>query len=126
MCFCHFQMLTEHGDRGGSSVIVVIAPGTGRLGELLNLGKQARALGIRVATINYPQMARPTHSSLDALAHETNAPAFTVHERRQNQEHSFLNAYFELTQSMLAIRNEFYQGDRSKIPVEVIVAELYY
>ncbi|XP_059491187.1 calcium-activated chloride channel regulator 1-like [Neocloeon triangulifer] len=118
------DMLTENGEQGGNSVILVIAPGTGRLGELLNLGNQARALGIKIATINYPQMARPTHSSLDALAHLTDAPAFTVLEKRQNQDASFLNSYFELAQALLAIRNEFYQGDRIKLPVEIHRKEL--
>lgn len=117
-------MLEEHGGGGrttAASVILVIAPGTGRLGELLALSDRAKRMGTRIATINYPNFARPTHSALDALAHATGGPAFTVLERRQNQVASYLNMYFELTQALLTVRDEFYQGDRSKIPIEVII-----
>jgi hypothetical protein len=115
------QKLEEQARSGSSAatVVVVIAPGTGRLGELLKLSERARRMGTRIATINYPRLARPTHSPLDALAHATGGLAFTVSERRYNEDFSYLSTYFDLTQALLSICNEFYQGDRANIPVEV-------
>ncbi|CAB3378435.1 Hypothetical predicted protein [Cloeon dipterum] len=113
------DMLTKHGKQGGNSVIVLVAPGTDRVNELKNLGNVAKSQSIRIATVTYPQIARSTYSSLDSLAHATGAPAFTVMEKRQNHEKSFFDSYFELTQAFLAITNEFYQGDRSKLRVQI-------
>jgi hypothetical protein len=116
----YFQMLDERTRTSGpgSSVIVLIAPGTRNYApEITKEILRSVDLKIRIATVTYPGMYR--ERSLDWIAQKTNGAAFTVTEARQNMASSYISTYFKLTNVLYSITEMYYQGSRSDLPMEV-------
>ncbi|GLG98032.1 Uncharacterized protein GBIM_04671 [Gryllus bimaculatus] len=114
------ERTTTHGP--ASSVIVVIAPGMDHVKEVNALLPRAISFGVKIATINYPHIQRP--SSLDSLAHATGGVAYTVMEERYNMAISFVSTYFKLANVMFSIATRFYEGRPNGMPVEIHRREL--
>ena len=100
-----------------SSVILLIAPGMNMNTRMYQLSKEMQQLNIRVASVNYPVIAR--QQPLDELAKDTNGVAFTVFEEKHNVIESLLSTYFKLTNILYNVVETFYQGNRANIPLEV-------
>lgn len=107
-----------------SSVILLVAPGTRQDIKTLEQAKRAASLGVRISTINYPGVLRP--SPLDSLAELTGGPAYTVQERKHNIDTSLLTTYFQLTNVLYAIAERFQEidGPAPGMPVEIHRREL--
>lgn len=119
------QMLDERSRTSGpgSSVIVLIAPGTSSYApEITKEIIRSSDLKIRIATVTYPGMFR--QRSLDWIADKTNGAAFTVTEARQNMASSYISTYFKLTNVLYSITEMYYQGSRSDLPMEIHRREL--
>ncbi|XP_063226758.1 calcium-activated chloride channel regulator 4-like [Bacillus rossius redtenbacheri] len=118
------QMLKERASKHGpaSSVIVLIAPGMDHSLNINSILAEAANVRARIATINYPYVSR--ERLLDALAHGTGAPAFTVQEERQNMHTSLLTTYFRLATVLHDIASHFYQGSSAGMPIEIHRREL--
>lgn len=99
------------------NVIVLIAPGMNLNTQLQNLVKEAKNEHIKLATINYPDVFRS--QPLDWLAEETGGVAYTVVEKKYNVDISMLSTYFQLTNVMYSVMEQFYSGNPSDLPMEV-------
>lgn len=113
------QMLKERNDVSGiaSSVIVVVAPGMDYNTDHHLLSSQANANRIRIVTINYPDVSRL--QPLDILATKTDGSSYTVFERKQNKDDTYLVTYFDLTNTLFNIGRKYYEGNPSKLLVEI-------
>ncbi|KAJ8953960.1 hypothetical protein NQ318_019203 [Aromia moschata] len=113
------KMLNERSRTHGpaSSVIVVIAPGMNVSDDLISTLKDLKKSKIRVATVNYPDIVRPTTLSL--LAQETGGADYTVFEQKLNVETTLLSTYFELHNVLYDIITKFYSGSPSDLPMEI-------
>lgn len=100
-----------------TSVIIVIAPGMNGSPQMLNIVKEATKSGIKIVTINYPEITRS--SSLDMLARETNGRAYTVLEKRVNVDTSLLTTYFELSNILYDVTTQYYAGNIADVPLEI-------
>lgn len=106
-----------------SSVIVVIASGSSSYKpELARQVAEAKDKNIRIATITYPTLKRPT--SLDWMADSTGGISFTVTENKFNIDLSYLSTYFKLTNVLRYIMETYYQGNKGDLPVEIHRREL--
>lgn len=118
------QMLKErirtHGP--ASSVIVMIAPGMEYSHEVPELAKEAKNSKIKITTINYPGIIR--QQMLDSVAIETDGLAFTVQEKKHNMDTSLLTTYFQLTNVMNSIAQQYYEGNPLDLPIEIHRKEL--
>lgn len=107
-----------------SSVILLIASGMdmSNSDKILEQARLAAKSNVKIATINYPGVTRQL--PLDKIAEETNGPAYTVSERKQNIDTSLLTTYFQLTNVMYDVMTRFYEGKRTEVPVEIHRREL--
>jgi calcium-activated chloride channel regulator 3/4 len=93
----------SHGN--ANSVILIIAPGMFKCSEesTLSMTNAVNEANIKITTINYPNI--PTNRiELDQLAQKTGGKSYTIVEERQNEEHSLLTTFFQLTNTLMAIR----------------------
>lgn len=107
------------------SSIVLIAPGMYKcteevINEIINAANEAN---IKLVTINYPNIG-PNRVPMDELAIKTNGAAFTVMERKRNEEQSLLSTFFELTNVLMHVSSLYHHGDQSEIPVEIYRKEI--
>ncbi|KAJ8927304.1 hypothetical protein NQ314_020254, partial [Rhamnusium bicolor] len=100
-----------------SNVIVVIAPGMTLDDHLKNTLKDLKKSKIKVATVNYPDIVRP--STLNLLAEETNGADYTVFEQKLNVDTTLLSTYFELHNVLYDIVTKFYSGNQADLPMEI-------
>lgn len=93
----------SNGD--ANSVILIIAPGMFKCPEesLLSLTSAASEANIKITTINYPNIPS-NRIELDHLAQRTGGKSYTIIEERQNEQHSLLTTFFQLTNTLMAIR----------------------
>lgn len=112
-------MLKERATTLGpaSSVIVLIAPGMDHIADLNSLLPRAVSFGVKLATVNYPNIIRS--APLDSLARTTGGMAFTVNELRYNIATSYVTTYFKLASIMFSIASQFYEGRPNGMPIEV-------
>lgn len=113
------DMLTERTRSHGaaSNVIVVIAPGMTITDQIKSIAEDLKKNQIRVATINYPDIVRP--STLRYLAEETNGVDYTIFENKLNVESTLLTTYFELHNVLYNIVQRFYSGSQADLPMEI-------
>lgn len=112
----------SYGD--AHSVIVIISPGMSTCsdnvtGEMIASANDAN---IKITTINYPNIG-PNRIEMDQLAYKTGGQAYTVVERKQNEQQSLLSTFFELTNTLMQISFE-YAAESDKMPVEIYRKEL--
>ncbi|CAD7094161.1 unnamed protein product [Hermetia illucens] len=105
-----------------SEVLLIIAPGIDDRLSYKSVVNWAIGNRTRFVTINFPTITR--HRPMDELAILTGGEAFTVLEQKYNSEKSFLNTYFDLTTILFHVSCKYFEGPRSKLPVEVHRKEL--
>ena len=113
------HMLDQREASAGSAshVILVIAPGMDFSTDSEALATHAREHGVRIVTINYPDASRL--QPLDVLAERTDGSAYTVLEQKQNKDDTYLSTYFELSNTLLHIGHQYFEGDRALLPLEI-------
>jgi calcium-activated chloride channel regulator 4 len=113
-----------HGD--AISAIVLVAPGMYNCSsDILNgIVERATAANVKLVTINYPKIGH-NRVPLDELALRTGGQAFTVVERKSNEEKSVLSTFFELTNVFMQISSTYHHGDAADLPVEIYRKELH-
>ncbi|XP_047110046.1 calcium-activated chloride channel regulator 1-like [Schistocerca piceifrons] len=118
------DMLKDRATIAGpaSSVVIIIAPGMDHVTELNALLPRAVSFGVRLVTINYPNIARS--APLNSLAHATGGEAFTVQEQRYNMATSYVTTYFKLANILFSIASQYYEGRPGVMPIEVHRREL--
>lgn len=112
-----------HGD--AISSIILIGPGMYNCSEeiMTEIVDKCRAANIKIVTINYPNIGI-NRVPMDELAIKTDGEAFTVVERKRNEEKSYLSTFFELTNVFMYISAKFHHGDNSDLPIEIYRKEL--
>lgn len=100
--------------------IILIAPGMYKCSEevIEEIVSAANEAGIKIVTVNYPAIG-VNRIPLDELARKTGGEAFTVFERKRNEEQSLVTTYFELTNVFMEISRIYHHGDVSELPVEI-------
>ena len=116
------QRANVHGV--ANSVILVIAPGMDKYNkqELEAMTAAARDAKVKISTINYPTLNR--RQELDQLAVLTGGAAFSVFEKKHNEEQTLLTTYFELSNILMHIGALYYQGNPVNLPIEIYRKEL--
>lgn len=111
-----------HG--GANSVVLIIAPGWFKCPDdvTAKLIDTANDADVKITTINYPNIG-PNRIEMDELALKTGGNAFTIIEKKQNEQRSLLTTFFELTNTLMYI-NSLYTSDSSSLPVEIYRKEL--
>lgn len=107
------------------SSIVLIAPGMFKCSEeaINEIVAAANEANVKLVTINYPNIG-PNRVPMDELASLTNGAAFTVMERKRNEEQSLLSTFFDLTNVFMHISSLYHHGDISELPVEIYRKEI--
>lgn len=118
------NLLKERSKRQGNAnnIIFIIAPGMNKCSDEEKVLSAANDENIKIITLNYPAILAP-RISLQTLAYKTNGKAFTVLERKQNEQQSLLSTFFELT-TILQHISTHYASDRTLNPVEIYRREL--
>ncbi|KAG5666353.1 hypothetical protein PVAND_014387 [Polypedilum vanderplanki] len=113
-----------HGD--AISAIILIAPGMYNCSQevLDGIINRANAAYIKIVTINYPKIGT-NRVPLDELAIRTGGQAFTVVERKSNEDRSLLSTFFELTSVFMQISAAYHHGDQADLPIEIYRKELH-
>ncbi|XP_060522647.1 calcium-activated chloride channel regulator 1-like isoform X2 [Cylas formicarius] len=113
------EMLNERTKTNGpaNNVIVAIAPGMNLDDNLKETAKRLKANGVKVASINYPNIVRP--STLRYLADETGGVDYTIFEKKLNVDTTLLTTYFEFHSVLYDIVQRFYSGSQADLPVEI-------
>lgn len=120
------HMLQERHVRDGpaQSVILIVAPGMDFSTDHVGLAAAADKAYIKIATINYPGVIR--RQPLDLLVSKgSGGVSHTVYEKKQNGEKSYLTTYFELSNTFYSILNQYYEGNRLNLPIEIHRKELF-
>lgn len=119
------SMLLKQAKQNGpaNSVILVIAPGMNGKVNYTNLIETANKNKIRIVSINYPGVIHRT--TLDPLAKATSSKSYTLYENKQNSERTYLTTYFNLVNMLYDIMIEYYEGDRTDLPIEIHRKKLY-
>ncbi|XP_055922312.1 calcium-activated chloride channel regulator 4-like isoform X2 [Eupeodes corollae] len=100
-----------------SHVIVILAPGMDFNTDYNELANDCIARSARIVTINFPSLAR--RQPLDKLGLLTGGMSFTIHEKKYNSEKSYLDTYFELSDALFHISQEYHEGPAYKTTIEV-------
>lgn len=110
-----------YGD--ADSNILIIAPGMFSCSDDVtsNIINSAKDASIKISTINYPNIG-PNRIDMDHLAYATGGGAFTIIEKKQNEQMSLLTTYFELTTTLVHISG-LHASDQM-LPVEIYRKEL--
>lgn len=112
-----------HGD--AISTIVLIGPGMYNCSEeiMTEIIEKCRESSIKIVTVNYPHVGI-NRIPMDELAVKTDGIAYTVMEKKRNEEKSSISTFFELTNVFMSITSQFHHGDASDLPVEIYRKEL--
>lgn len=120
------NLLSERAKYKGDAinVILLIAPGMFKCGDEQtdNLVADANKENIKIVTLNYPALSTG-RIPLDQLAHKTGGKAFTVLEKKQNEQQSLLSTFFELTNTLMHLSST-YATVNHPMPIEIYRKEL--
>ncbi|KAG5876552.1 hypothetical protein JTB14_021458 [Gonioctena quinquepunctata] len=113
------SMLEERTESNGpaNNVIVVIAPGMSVDDQLKETIADLKKSGIKVATINYPDIVR--QNTLSLLAKETLGADYAVFEAKLNVDTTLLTTFFELHNILYDIVVKFSSVSQAALPVEI-------
>ncbi|CAG9810973.1 unnamed protein product [Chironomus riparius] len=112
-----------HGD--AISSIILIGPGMYNCSEeiMTEIIEKCKSANIKIVTVNYPIIGI-NRVPMDELAIKTEGEAFTVLEKKKNEDKSSLATFFELTNVFMYISAKFHHGDASELPIEIYRKEL--
>lgn len=108
----------NYGD--ANNVILIIAPGMFKCSEEITTGliDTANKANVKILTLNYPRIG-PNRIPMDILAQKTGGESFTIIEQKQNEEHSLLTTFFELTNTLMHISRLFNNDETLLMPTEI-------
>lgn len=120
------SMLQERARISGdaNNVIVIVAPGMFGCSEIQTekMFEAANSANVKISTINYPNIGQ-NRVEMDKLAHKTGGKAFTIIEKKQNEQRSLLTTFYELSNTLMEI-GFTYSSEPESLPVEIYRKEL--